>query len=155
MGRDVALGANRSCRHCARIDDLEERRSKRGKAVVSFCCSLGYLSAGNIFFPCQNTLLCYKCSFISASRKTTVCLVLFLLPLSFCKHTHTHTHRRSLCLRSQSPSPHKPLFIRVDLQYFLPDDTGGPGKQIAAPGIYQISLGIWHLWVLFFLPCFA
>lgn len=131
---------------------------------VKMVCSLGYLSAENINLcvcACQNILLSVCVLAVLSSLQdedNSVSCIIFLLSSSSA-HAHKHTQALHIPLSPFPISEHTQAyvaFIRADLQYFYWMTQWHQQTDCSAT-IYQISPGIWHLWVLFFssLPHFA
>lgn len=123
--------------------------------LKGFFCSLGYLIAENILLSvCQNILISPCVITVLSSlqvKENSVSCIIFLLSPSFA-NTHTQTCLVPLSLFPISePTQTDIAFIQADLQYFY-WMTQQHQQTDSSDRIYRVSLGIWHLWVLFFFP---
>lgn len=119
---------------------------------MRFDCSLGCLSAEKISWLFDKILsqrLSYKFP-IPVTRRQKHVLYYFstIHPFFFAS---TQTQKASV---SQSPCPHKQTTLSFEATYSISTEWhGGTSKKTdCGAGIYLISPGIWHLWVLFFSP---
>lgn len=157
MGRYIALGANRSTRYCAHIDDLEERRAQRSKGAKAVM--LYSVSWKRPFVVALVLRICIKIYFFSPLLfvlsslqvgENSVSCTVFLLSLTFAS---VHTWKLHVPL---SPVPHtnRHRFHLSRPTVFLLDVTPAPANRLQCQDMSDISRNLIFMGLVF-LPHFA